>query len=103
MPIQALRVIPFMPLSKLTTHEKQFFSWMPPHVVHPAHVPFHRKTQTAYVRRARDQRPRCRLFSNSQRSRLLGVNCLIEFTQEIYCLQMFSTTVLVRSPFTGFT
>src|SRR6266699_2454052 len=32
MPIETLRKIPFFPLSKFSSHKKELFPWMPPHI-----------------------------------------------------------------------
>ena len=66
-------------------------------VVHPAHVPLHRKAQAAKVRRSGHSRPRRRLLGDGDDARGGLVCRRVHLLQELDGLQVFPSAVDVRA------
>jgi len=70
--------------------------------VHPAHVPFHAESQAAEPCRPGYLGPGSRLFRNHQGAWKLFVRDGVQVTQKIDSFQVFSATVFIWNPVTGF-
>src|SRR5437867_5471053 len=70
-------------------------------VMHPAHVPFERKAETAEIRRARDKRPGSGFFGYRDHAWTFRVHEMVEVFQEIDGFEVLVAAVLVREPFAG--
>ena len=67
-------------------------------VVHPAHIPFEAKAQTAHVGWARDHRPSGALFGNRLHLGEILVDFAIELAQENNRINVLITAILIRNP-----
>ncbi|COW10255.1 Uncharacterised protein [Mycobacterium tuberculosis] len=67
-------------------------------VVHPAHVPLHRKAQAANVGRAGHPRPRRGLLGDGDDSRRDLVRRGVHLLQELHCFQVLPAAVDVGGP-----
>ena len=67
-------------------------------VMHPAHVPLERETQSAHIRRTRHLRPGSGLFGDGHHARKLGVGEVIELADELDGFQVLAPAVLVGNP-----
>ena len=72
-------------------------------VIHPAHVPFEAKAQTALTDGTRYTGPSGALFRDHEDAGMLFVAHTIEMPHETDGLQVLATSVVVRHPLTGLT
>ncbi len=68
-------------------------------VVHPAHVPLHRETEPALLRRAGDARECGRLLGNGQHAGIVVAHRGVELPQEVDGLEVLAPAVAVGHPF----
>src|SRR5271170_5624812 len=68
-------------------------------IVHPAHVPLERETQTAEVRRAGNERPGGGFLGNGEDTGKFSVGNVVEFLEKLNRLQILAPAILVRNPF----
>ena len=68
-------------------------------VVHPAHVPLHRKAQPAEFDRSRHGRPRGRFLGDGEHAGEAAVHFGVHFAQEMDRLEILAPAILVGQPF----
>ena len=72
---------------------------IPEHVIHPAHIPFIVKAETAVLRRLSNHRPSRGFFRYHQNLRI-GAECSgIELPQKFHRFQILPSAVYIRYPF----